>query len=52
MSLLNNLSDPACWEAVYAYRTSLACPKADADELRRYIDEKAYLPVTEMIRVW
>lgn len=50
MSLLNNLSDPACWEAFYAYRTSLACPKADADELRRYIDEKAYLPVTEMIR--
>ena len=50
MSFLNNLSDPACWEAFYAYRTSLACPKADADELRRYIDEKAYLPVTEMIR--
>ena len=50
MSLLNNLSDPACWEAFYAYRTSLACPKADADELRRYIDEKASLPVTELIR--
>ncbi len=49
MSLLTKLSDPACWEAFYTYRTSLACPKADADELRRFIDEKAWLPVTQMI---
>ena len=49
MSLLEKLSDPACWEAFYAYRTSLACPKADAEELRKFIDEKAWLPVTERI---
>ena len=49
MSLLQSLSDPAAWEAFYRYRTSLACPKKDADELKRYIEEKAYLPVTEMI---
>lgn len=49
MSLLSSLSDPACWEAFYAYRTSLACPKADAEELRRFIDEKAWLPVVRTI---
>ena len=49
MSLLEKLSDPEVWEAFYAYRTSLACPKADAEELRRFIDEKAWLPVTQTI---
>ena len=50
MSLLEKLSDPAVWEAFYAYRTSLACPKADTEELRRFIAERAFLPVTELIR--
>ena len=50
MSLLGKLSDPAVWEAFYAYRTSLACPKADTEELRRFIAERAFLPVTELIR--
>ena len=49
MSLLQKLSDPAVWEAFYTYRTSLACPKKDAEELKRFIGEKAYLPVTELI---
>ena len=49
MSLLRRLSDPDCWEEFYRYKTSLACPKADAEELRRYIDEKAWLPVTDLI---
>ena len=49
MSLLQKLSDPAVWEAFYTYRTSLACPKKDTEELKRFIEEKAYLPVTELI---
>ncbi len=49
MSLLEKMSDPAVWEAFYAYRTSLACPKADAQELRKFITERAFLPVTELI---
>ena len=50
VSLLEKLSDPEVWEAFYAYRTSLACPKADTEELRRFIAERAFLPVTELIR--
>ena len=49
MSLLAKLSDPAVWEAFYAYRTSLAVPRADTEELRRFIEEKAWLPVTQLI---
>ncbi len=49
MSLLEKLSDPAVWEAFYAYRASLAVPRADNDELRHFIDEKAWLPVTQLI---
>ena len=49
MSLLEKLSDPAVWEAFYAYRTSLAVPRADTDELRHFIDEQAWLPVTQLI---
>ena len=49
MSLLEKLSDPATWEAFYAYRTSLAVPRADTEQLKHFIEDRAYLPVTEMI---
>ena len=50
MSLLDYLSQPECWERFYEYKTSLACPKAFAAELRAFIDERAYLPVCEEYR--
>ena len=49
MSLLRRLSDPDCWEEFYRYRISRACPKADAEELKRFIEDKAWLPVTDLI---
>ena len=49
MSLLDLLSDRESWERFYEYKTSLACPKAFAGELREFIDREAYLPVTEAI---
>ncbi len=45
LSLLDELSRRECWEKFYEYKTSLACPKAFAGELRAFIDEGAYLPV-------
>ena len=50
MSLLDKLSDGSVWEHFYEYKTSLACPKRFAAELRRFIDEKRYLPVCESIK--
>lgn len=50
MSLLDRLPDPSVWERFYEYKTSLACPKDFAKELRTFIDEQAYLPVCESIR--
>lgn len=49
MSLLAKLSDLAVWEEFYRYRTELAVPKADTDELRRFINEQAWLPVVRTI---
>ena len=49
MSLLDQLSRRACWEAFYEYKTSLACPKAFAKELRAFIDGEGYLPVCRRI---
>ena len=49
MSLLDLLSEKEVWERFYEYKTSLACPKAFAGELRTFIDEGGYLPVTEAI---
>ena len=49
MSLLEKLSDQAVWEAFYRYRTSLIIPRADTEDLRRFINEKAWLPVTQRI---
>ena len=45
MSLLDQLARRECWESFYEYKTSLACPKAFAWELRAFIDGEAYLPV-------
>ena len=50
MSMLEQLSDEACWERFYAYKTSLACPKTFAKELRRFIDARGWEPVCEEIR--
>lgn len=50
MSLLERLSQPAVWESFYEYKTSLALLRRDAERLRRFIDEKGYLPVCESIR--
>lgn len=49
MSLLEALSRRDCWEKFYEYKTSLACPKAFAAELRVFIDEEGYLPVCRRI---
>ena len=49
MSLLDELSRRECWEKFYEYKTSLACPKAFAGELRAFIDEEVYLPVCRRI---
>ena len=48
-SMLDQLKSEECWEAFYNYKTSLACPKAFAKELRAFIDEKRWLPVCEEI---
>ncbi len=50
MSLLDRLSEKNTWEAFYLYKTSLACPKPFAGELRDFIDREGYLPVCEAIR--
>lgn len=49
MSLLDRLSDVSVWNEFYEYKTSLACPKQFTVELRRFIDEKRYLPICEAI---
>ncbi len=45
MSLLDELSRRESWERFYEYKTSLACPKAFAGELRAFIDGEGWLPV-------
>ena len=49
LSLLEQLSRRECWERFYEYKTSLACPKAFARELRAFIDAGAYLPVCRRV---
>ena len=49
MSLLDQLSDPAVWEAFCDYKSSLACPTYFLKSLRTMIDEKTYLPVCDGI---
>ncbi len=47
MSLLDRLSDEACWKAFYEYKTSLCCPKAFARELQGFVERQGYRPVCE-----
>ena len=49
MSLLDKLSDGSIWESFYKYKCGLACPKSFTSELRRFIDEKRYVPVCSAI---
>ena len=49
MSLLDSIADPAVWEKFYAYKTSLALPKAFTKQLRGFLDRGAYLPAAERI---
>lgn len=49
MTLLDELKDPATWEAFYGYKTSLVCPKYYAKELRSFINSEKYLPVCKEI---
>ena len=48
-SLLDLLSQPAVWEAFYAYKTGLACPKSFTKELRDFIDRRGFLSVCDQI---
>ncbi len=50
MSLLDLLSDESCFREFYEYKASLCCPKRETEELCRFINEKKYLPVCEIIR--
>ena len=47
--VLWTLLNETVWNKFYEYKLSLACPKRFAGELRRFIDEKRYLPVCEVI---
>ena len=49
MSMIDMLSDSAVWEDFYGYKCSLACPKSFTAVLRRFIDEKRYIPVCSAI---
>ena len=48
-SLLDRLSQPEAWEAFYKYKSSLAVKKRFTEELRGFIDRRAYLPVCDAI---
>ena len=47
MSLLSKLEDAETWERFYAYKTALVSSGPFVTELRRFLDEKAYLPVLQ-----
>lgn len=47
MSLLDAVSRPEIWEAFYQYKTGLVCPKPEQEQLRRFIDRRAWEPVWE-----
>lgn len=50
MSLLDYIAMELVWEKFYEYKQSLACPKQFTAELRKYIDDKAYLSICESIQ--
>ena len=49
MTLLEQLSRRDAWEKFYEYKTSLVCPKALSQQLRRYINREDYGPVCQEI---
>ncbi|MBR5520009.1 MAG: hypothetical protein IKU55_04760, partial [Clostridia bacterium] len=50
MQFLSKLSDPACWDAFFAYKVGGGhMPKAEQAELEAFIAERGYLPVCEAI---
>ena len=49
MSMLEQLRDPQSWEAFYRYKESLPHAKRFTEELRSFVDRKAYLPVCDAI---
>lgn len=49
MSLLDSLSDEKSWKGFFEYKSSLTVQKKFKNELRTFIDKKAYLPVCERI---
>ena len=50
MSMLDQLSQPACWERFYTYKEELACPKQFSQTLRAFIEREGYLKICEGIR--
>ena len=49
MSLLDRLSEPACWQEFYEYKTSLACPKDFEKALKGFLSAREYGPVCARI---
>ena len=49
MSILDLIGEESVWNEFWKYKLSLACPKRFTKELRRFIDEKRYLPVCDRI---
>ena len=49
MSLIDSVADISVWESFYSYKINLVCPKQFSQELRRFIDERRFLPVYERI---
>lgn len=45
MSLLDQLGSVETWERFYSYKTSLCCSEKSAAELRKFIENREYLPV-------
>lgn len=50
MSLLDRLSDEQTWKAFLEYRSTLSVSKSFTAELRRFIEQRGYLPVCERIK--
>ena len=49
--MLDLLSDVKTWEKFYEYKTSLACPKEFAKELRTFIDARGFERICEKIEM-
>ena len=49
MPMLKMLADADCWRRYCEYKSSLISGSKDAEELKRFAEDKAYLPVCERI---